>query len=123
MPRGWTRRSRPSELRVRLTVMRTCEYVIEGNIDGPTVVFIHGWPDDASLWRNQIPVLGGTYRCVLVTLPNYGRRSTRIGGFDFPELISIGGDRRRPLAHGIEGGPRQRSDSRVAEGLSISRAG
>lgn len=69
--------------------MRICEYVIEGNPDGPTVVFIHGWPDDASLWRNQIPALGRTYRCMVVTLPNFGKLSMQTGGFDFPELIEM----------------------------------
>lgn len=69
--------------------MRTCEYQIEGNPDGPTVVFIHGWPDDARLWHAQVPALGSDFRCVLVTLPNFGRRAMKIGGFDFPELVEM----------------------------------
>jgi pimeloyl-ACP methyl ester carboxylesterase len=69
--------------------MPTCEYRIEGNANGPTVVFLHGWPDDASLWRNQVAVLGAHFRCVLVTLPNFGETAVRGGGFDFPELIAM----------------------------------
>ena len=65
-----------------------CEYSIEGNPDGPTLVFIHGWPDDASLWRKQIAALGGEFRCVLMTLPNFGERAVKTGGFDFPELVA-----------------------------------
>jgi pimeloyl-ACP methyl ester carboxylesterase len=65
-----------------------CEYAIEGNDRGPTLVFIHGWPDNASLWRKQVDALGGRFRCVLVTLPNFGARPERSGGFDFPELVS-----------------------------------
>jgi len=64
-----------------------CEYTIEGNLDGPTLVFIHGWPDNASMWRNQVAALEGRFRCVLVTLPNFGEEAMRAGGFDFPELV------------------------------------
>jgi len=63
------------------------EFTIEGNPDGPTLVFVHGWPDNASLWRKQVEALGGDFRCVLVTLPNYGEQPVRAGGFDFPELV------------------------------------
>jgi pimeloyl-ACP methyl ester carboxylesterase len=69
------------------TGISVCEYTIEGNPDGPTLVFIHGWPDNASLWRKQIENLGADFRCVLVTLPNFGAHAVRAGGFDFPELV------------------------------------
>lgn len=64
-----------------------CEHRVEGNPAGPTLVFLHGWPDDASLWRLQVAVLGASFRCVLVTLPNFGAAPVRAGGFDFPELL------------------------------------
>jgi pimeloyl-ACP methyl ester carboxylesterase len=64
-----------------------CEYRIEGNPAGPTLVFIHGWPDNASLWRKQVAALGAEFRCMLLTLPNFGERSVKAGGFDFPELV------------------------------------
>jgi pimeloyl-ACP methyl ester carboxylesterase len=65
-----------------------CEYRIEGKPDGPTLVFIHGWPDNANLWRKQVAALGKDFRCVLLTLPNFGEQSVRAGGFDFPQLVS-----------------------------------
>jgi len=65
-----------------------CEYTIEGNPDGPTLVFVHGWPDNASLWRLQAEALGGEFRCVLVTLPNFGEQSVKAGGYDFPGLVT-----------------------------------
>ena len=71
-----------------ITVVDPCEYRIEGLADGPTLVFIHGWPDDASLWRKQVAALGADYRCVLLTLPNFGERPVKAGGFDFPELVA-----------------------------------
>ena len=65
----------------------TIEYVIEGKPDGPTLVFIHGWPDNASIWRKQVEELGNNYRCVLLTLPNYGEKAEKAGGYDFPQLL------------------------------------
>lgn len=65
----------------------TIEHVVEGKPDGPTLVFVHGWPDDASLWRKQVAALGNEYRCVLVTLPHFGTAPGKPGGHDFPELI------------------------------------
>jgi pimeloyl-ACP methyl ester carboxylesterase len=69
-------------------VMQPIEHSIAGNLEGPTVVFVHGWPDDASLWRRQVDVLGAYYRCVLLTLPNFGEKSEKAGGYDFPELVA-----------------------------------
>lgn len=63
-----------------------CAYSIEGNPAGPTLVFVHGWPDNANLWRKQVEALGARFRCVLITLPNYGRDPERRGGFDFPQV-------------------------------------
>jgi pimeloyl-ACP methyl ester carboxylesterase len=52
-------------------------------------VFIHGWPDNASLWRLQVDALAADFRCVLITLPNFGEQATRAGGFTFPELVEM----------------------------------
>lgn len=72
-----------------MTMAETCEITIEGNVDGPTLVFIHGWPDRPVLWRKQVAALKDAYRCVLVTLPNFGEQKVKAGGFDFPELVSM----------------------------------
>lgn len=61
--------------------------IVDGNERGPTLVFIQGWPDDASLWDDAVAVLAPTYRCVRVTLPNFdGRRAVR-DGFTTEEII------------------------------------
>jgi pimeloyl-ACP methyl ester carboxylesterase len=65
------------------------EYTISGNAAGPTLVFIHGWPDDAGLWRSQVAALGSGYRCVLLTLPNFGAEPIKAGGFEFAELVAM----------------------------------
>lgn len=63
------------------------EYSIEGPEDAPVLLFIHGWPDDPSMWRHQRSALSDRYRCVTVTLPNYGETKNEMGGVDFPEIV------------------------------------
>jgi len=54
--------------------------IIEGNVSGETLVFVQGWPDDASLWDRLVGILSARYRCVRVTMPNYaGTREVRWG--------------------------------------------
>ncbi len=53
-------------------------------VDGPeaaeTLVFLQGWPDDATLWDPQVAALSGRFRCVRTTLPNFdGTKTTRWG--------------------------------------------
>jgi pimeloyl-ACP methyl ester carboxylesterase len=57
---------------------------LQATVDGPDsaepIVFIQGWPDDATLWDEQVAALSSRYRCVRTTMPNYdGRRSARWG--------------------------------------------
>ena len=66
---------------------KTLSYIVEGPVDAPTLVFIHGWPDDESLWCHQVDILKTRYRCVAVTLPNYGASVDRNGGCDFDEIV------------------------------------
>lgn len=61
--------------------------IIEGNHDGETLVFVHGWPDSAALWDETVSALRRRYRCVRVTMPNFdGRRTTR-EGHGTPEIV------------------------------------
>lgn len=65
------------------------KYAVEGRPDGDTLLFVHGWPDDASVWRYQVEKLKANYRCVLVTLPNFGDEMDKPSGYDFPALITM----------------------------------
>jgi cis-3-alkyl-4-acyloxetan-2-one decarboxylase len=60
-------------------------------IDGPesaeTIVFIQGWPDDASLWNEQVKELAPRYRCVRVDLPNAGNGPRARWGYSTEEII------------------------------------
>lgn len=43
--------------------------LIEGQ--GPTVVFLHGWPDSPALWDGTVASLSDRFRCVRFALPGY----------------------------------------------------
>jgi pimeloyl-ACP methyl ester carboxylesterase len=61
--------------------------IVEGDEAGATIVFLQGWPDDASLWREAVSALRDRYRCVRVTLPNYGGERTARWGYSTAEII------------------------------------
>jgi pimeloyl-ACP methyl ester carboxylesterase len=61
--------------------------IVDGNEAGETIVFIQGWPDDASLWDSAVAALRETYRCVRVTLPNYGGDRTARWGHPTEEIV------------------------------------
>jgi pimeloyl-ACP methyl ester carboxylesterase len=68
--------------------LTSLQYEIRGNKEGKTIIFLHGWPDDASLWTKQVPVLEKDFRCVLVTFPNFGRNHDIVGGCNFRHIIA-----------------------------------
>lgn len=52
------------------------------------MVFLHGWPDEPSMWRQQMDAFSDDYYCVAPTLPNYGDAPHEPGGVDFPEIVA-----------------------------------
>lgn len=54
----------------------------------PMLFFVHGWPDNATLWRKQMAALSGQFYCVAVNLPNFAGRKDQAGGYDFPQLVA-----------------------------------
>lgn len=52
--------------------------------------FIHGFPDSGTLWNKQVEFLKKEYRCIVVTLPNFGTEANPSSwGLDFHELIPM----------------------------------
>lgn len=41
--------------------------------EGPPVLFLHGWPTSAQLWRHVLPKVGRTHRAIALDLPGFGR--------------------------------------------------
>jgi pimeloyl-ACP methyl ester carboxylesterase len=60
---------------------------VQWSAQSETILFIQGWPDDASLWDEAVSALGGKYRCVRATLPNYGGDQTARWGFSTAEIV------------------------------------
>ena len=51
------------------------------------LLFVHGWPDCARLWDNQVKVLKKQYRCIVVTMPNCGHpKNPKSWGHSFPDI-------------------------------------
>jgi pimeloyl-ACP methyl ester carboxylesterase len=53
-----------------------------------TIVFVHGWPDNESLFAGLVSEFKSTYRCVTVQLPNFGSTIDEPWGVPFEELTS-----------------------------------
>ena len=68
------------------------EYDVSGPDDGRPVVLLHGWPDSARLWRNQVPALGDAgFRVIVPDLRGYGR-SDKPAEVDAYNLMFLAGD-------------------------------
>ena len=58
----------------------------EGNAEGRSLFFLHGWPDDDRIWDPQVAAFRDRYHCVRLTLPGYGDEDDAPRGMDFPEI-------------------------------------
>ena len=67
---------------------RALSYRSAGPEAAPVMVFLHGWPDDPSMWDAQVQALQTRYRCILPCLPNYGDAAHEPGGMDFTEIVA-----------------------------------
>ena len=72
-----------------LGMSKKLDYQVFGAEKGHTILFVHGWPDDRSMWRPQLDALAAHYRCVAVTLPNFGSSSDKTGGCGFATLVAM----------------------------------
>jgi pimeloyl-ACP methyl ester carboxylesterase len=72
--------------------MRVTSNGVELNVkvqgDGDPVLLLHGWPDDADLWRHQVPALTGAgFRVIAPDLRGFGR-SARPADKDAYQLVN-----------------------------------
>ena len=63
------------------------EPIFDGPAGAETILFVQGWPDDASIWDGAVAALSGSYRCVRVNMPNYTGDVTAPAGHDTEEII------------------------------------
>jgi|FLYL01.1.fsa_nt_gi pimeloyl-ACP methyl ester carboxylesterase len=62
-----------------------------GPKDGPAVLLVHGFPDSARLWRNQVPVLAEAgFRVLAPDLRGYGRsdRPAEVEAYALHEVVA-----------------------------------
>jgi pimeloyl-ACP methyl ester carboxylesterase len=65
---------------------------VEVHGDGDPVLLMHGWPDSAELWRNQVPALTSAgFRVITPDLRGFGR-SSRPDGKDSYKMTSAVAD-------------------------------
>lgn len=50
---------------------------------GPPVLFLHGWPTHAQLWRHVLPIAGQTRRAIAMDLPGFGASSKPAASYSF----------------------------------------
>jgi pimeloyl-ACP methyl ester carboxylesterase len=58
------------------TARHSTFYLAAGPVEGPLVIFIHGWPELSSSWRHQLPSLASLgFRVIAPDMRGYGRSS------------------------------------------------
>jgi pimeloyl-ACP methyl ester carboxylesterase len=54
----------------------TTSYLAAGPVDGPLIIFVHGWPELSLSWRHQLPAMASLgFRAVAPDMRGYGRSS------------------------------------------------
>src|ERR1700733_1255275 len=54
----------------------TTRYWEAGPVDGPLMIFVHGWPEIGLMWRTQLEAFGSEgWRCVAPDMRGYGGSS------------------------------------------------
>ena len=66
-------------------------YLTAGPVDGPLVIFVHGWPELAISWRHQLPCLAALgFRAVAPDMRGYGRSSVYRNHGDYAQELIVG---------------------------------
>jgi NAD(P)-dependent dehydrogenase (short-subunit alcohol dehydrogenase family)/pimeloyl-ACP methyl ester carboxylesterase len=60
----------------------------QGNLDGPTIVLVHGWPDSHNLWEFVAPLLADEFRVISYDSRGAGASSkpTKVADYKLSEL-------------------------------------
>ncbi len=61
-------------------------YLAAGPVDGPLMIFVHGWPEMSISWRHQLPAFAALgFRAVAPDMRGYGRSSTYTTHADYAQ--------------------------------------
>jgi pimeloyl-ACP methyl ester carboxylesterase len=62
--------------------------VLSGNTSAQkAIVFLHGWPDDITLFDNMVRELKSEHLCIQLSYPNYDESIKIKWGMDFPDIV------------------------------------
>lgn len=84
---------------------------VERSGSGPSVVFIHGWQNDTTIWSPIIGELRGEAECIAVDLPGHGRSvAADLGAYErdavlesLDEIVAACDDRPVFVGHSLGG--------------------
>ena len=72
------------------TASHTTFYLAAGPVDGPLIIFVHGWPELAISWRHQLPCLANLgFRAVAPDMRGYGRSSVYPQHADYAQELIV----------------------------------
>lgn len=57
-----------------------------GDKNNKAVLFVHGWADEGSSFREMAATLSDQYRCILIDLPGFGRSEASAEPLDMPDF-------------------------------------
>ena len=60
--------------------------ITRGPMNGPVLFFLHGWPDSAELWENQLDYFSKNFFCIAITLPDFDGKTT--SSYNYPRLVA-----------------------------------
>jgi pimeloyl-ACP methyl ester carboxylesterase len=69
----------PVSVRRLVGVRHTTAYLEEGPVDGPLMIFVHGWPELGLVWRAQVAHFAALgWRCIAPDMRGYGGSSAPV---------------------------------------------
>lgn len=72
----------------------------ESLTEAPTIIFLHGFPEHAGVWRSQLAFFSNSHRAIAVDLPGYNLSDApdSMDGFSVPNLVETIADFIRQVA-------------------------
>lgn len=72
------------------TARHTTFHLACGPVDGPLLIFVHGWPELSVSWRHQLPAFAALgFRCLAPDMRGYGRSSVYVRHEDYALRQSV----------------------------------
>lgn len=71
---------------------KNIHYLATGPVDGPLILFVHGWPATAITWKTQLDACAAVgFRAVAPDMPGYGQSTARRVADDYTQEAIVEG--------------------------------